>query len=147
MTHKLTAAEKACVRINSGRLRCCFWRGYHKARTGASEDECPYPVPKSARAGGGGWRASWMLGFREAEKELAKERELGHLSRGLYPKFSRVERADGGHLPGRKHFGCEYFVLDLSHDPFAIPALKAYAAACAKTFPKLAEDLLGKSRG
>ena len=48
-------------------------------------------------------------------------------SKGLYEKF-QVCRIDGSHLPGGKHENCDYFVLDLSHDPHAIPALKAYAA-------------------
>jgi len=36
---------------------------------------------------------------------------------------------------------CRYFVLDLEHDPFAVPALKAYAEACRGTHPGLAHDL------
>jgi hypothetical protein len=41
-----------------------------------------------------------------------------------------------------KHSACRYFVLDLDHDPFAAPALRAYAAACAAEYPALAADLL-----
>lgn len=48
--------------------------------------------------------------------------------RGLFRKFV-VERTDGKSAPGRKHDGCEYFVLDLTHDQRAIPALRAYAGA------------------
>jgi hypothetical protein len=62
---------------------------------------------------------------------------------GLYQKF-RVERADGRSAPGEKHEGCEYFVLDLSHDPFAYKALDAYARACAAEYPALADDLIRK---
>lgn len=61
--------------------------------------------------------------------------------RGVYKKF-RVERTNGSSAEGGRHFGCEYFVLDLIHDPFAVPALYAYADACARTFPALAADLL-----
>ncbi len=60
--------------------------------------------------------------------------------RGLYPKFD-VKRADGSSEEGRKHEYCEYFVLDLDHDPYAVPALTAYARACMISHPKLAQDL------
>jgi hypothetical protein len=60
--------------------------------------------------------------------------------RGLYGKF-RVERTDGRSASGEKHHGCEYFVLDLTHDRFAREALTAYARACAEEYPTLANDL------
>lgn len=60
--------------------------------------------------------------------------------RGLYAKFY-VRRNDGSSSLGGKHDGCEYFVLDVTHDKHALPALKAYAASCATEFPKLAADL------
>lgn len=59
---------------------------------------------------------------------------------GIYQKF-RIERVDGRHGPGEKHEGCEYFVLDVTHDPYAIPALLAYARSCEEEFPKLARDI------
>lgn len=59
---------------------------------------------------------------------------------GLYSKY-RVERTDGSSAPGGKHQDCSYFVLDWEHDPFAVPAMKAYADACEKTYPWLARDL------
>ena len=52
-----------------------------------------------------------------------------------------VSRTDGTDAPGHKHDGCEYFVLDLTHDPYAAPALAAYAAACLRTHPRLASNL------
>ena len=59
----------------------------------------------------------------------------------IYSKY-RVYRTDETDLvPSDKHYGCEYFVLDLSHDPFAIPALLAYADACEATHPQLAGEL------
>lgn len=60
---------------------------------------------------------------------------------GLYRKFT-VRRADGSSAPGEKHENCSYFVLDFVHDQYAIPALRAYAAACAPEFPLLAQDLV-----
>lgn len=60
--------------------------------------------------------------------------------RGVYGKFV-VTRTDGSSEPGGKHAGCAYFVLDLEHDPFALPALHAYADACEATHPELAHDL------
>ena len=53
----------------------------------------------------------------------------------------KIVRTDGSSEPGKKHDGCRYFVLDLEHDPFAANALMAYAEACAKEYPQLAEDL------
>jgi len=64
--------------------------------------------------------------------------------RGLYEKY-RIERTDGTSAPGQKHHGCEYFVLDLEHDPHALPALRAYAMSCARHFPTLAADLSKKA--
>ena len=60
--------------------------------------------------------------------------------RGLYGKFV-VLRRDGRSERGEKHYGCDYFVLDITHDPFAVPAIKAYAKACRTTYPVLARDL------
>lgn len=62
-------------------------------------------------------------------------------SRGLFHKFN-VRRTDGQSDFGCKHFACEYFVLDMTHDPHAAAALRAYAASCATTHPQLSADLL-----
>lgn len=59
---------------------------------------------------------------------------------GLYGKF-QVRRVDGRDAPGQKHADCEYFVLDLTHDRHAIPAIRAYAESCRHRFPALASDL------
>jgi hypothetical protein len=61
-------------------------------------------------------------------------------NKGLYQKFN-VSRTDGSDAPGGKHHGCSYFVLDITHDPFAINALAAYANACRDSLPLLAKDL------
>ena len=61
-------------------------------------------------------------------------------STGLYHKFN-VQRTDGTSVPGGKHFNCRYFVLDLTHDPYAGPALAAYADSCEAHYPLLARDL------
>lgn len=66
--------------------------------------------------------------------------------RGLYEKF-RVERTDGRSVEGEKHEDCCYFVLDLTHDPLAYPALITYARKCADKYPGLADDLLRLARG
>jgi hypothetical protein len=60
--------------------------------------------------------------------------------RGLYEKFT-VSRTDGTSEPGQKHECCEYFVLDIKHDPFAIRALRAYWSACLEEYPLLAADI------
>lgn len=66
--------------------------------------------------------------------------KLTNQAQGVYRKFD-VRRTDGSDQPGGKHHGCEYFVLDVTHDPHAIAALTAYALACEKTHPLLAADL------
>jgi hypothetical protein len=60
--------------------------------------------------------------------------------RGPYKKYI-VKRVDGSHRKGRKHEFCKYHVLDLDHDPYALPALKAYADACSAMYPKLAASI------
>lgn len=52
-----------------------------------------------------------------------------------------VRRSNGSSRKGKKHHGCEYFVLDINHDPFATAALKAYAVACSQAYPQLAKGL------
>lgn len=68
---------------------------------------------------------------------------MGDKTRGLYGKFY-VSRVDGSGLPGGKHDGCDYFVLDLTHDKHAASALRAYADSCAAEYPLLAADLRAK---
>lgn len=60
--------------------------------------------------------------------------------KGLYAKYS-VYRNDRKDAPGEKHDSCMYFVLDLTHDPYAIAAIAAYGMECAEEYPKLARDL------
>ena len=69
---------------------------------------------------------------------------MGDKAIGLYDKFT-VFRNDGKSKPGGKHCGCEYFVLDLDHDPHAIAALFAYADSCSAEYPMLAQDLRSKA--
>lgn len=68
---------------------------------------------------------------------------MGDPNRGLYRKF-HIERADGQSALGQKHADCDYFVLDLDHDDFALPALEAYEKACRDRYPLLATDLRTK---
>lgn len=65
---------------------------------------------------------------------------------GLFRKFE-VRRVDGSDRPGGKHHGCRYFVLDMRHDPHAMPALRAYALSCAATHPQLSADILAELGG
>ncbi len=57
---------------------------------------------------------------------------LPDTQRGLYRKYE-VRRTDGS----TQHRDCAYFVLDVKHDPYAIPALRAYAEACRESHPNL----------
>lgn len=61
-------------------------------------------------------------------------------STGIYDKYI-VHRNDRSSEEGGKHEACRYFVLDLNHDKFALPALRAYAVACRSEYPHLADDL------
>lgn len=64
---------------------------------------------------------------------------------GLYNKFS-VRRTDGKDIEGEKHFGCEYLVLDLTHDPLAYYPVRAYAANAERAgYKKLSDDLYAKA--
>lgn len=63
----------------------------------------------------------------------------------LYRKFD-VVRTDGESAPGKRHDGCDYFVLDLTHDKFARFAIESYASACEREFPILAADIMSKVR-
>ena len=57
--------------------------------------------------------------------------------RGLYDKF-KVKHNDD---PTGRHKDCLYFVLDLDHDPHALPAIIKYIEDCEKEYPVLAADL------
>lgn len=82
------------------------------------------------------------MSFGKLTKEEQSEidRIIEKTGTGLYRKFN-VLRTDGRDMPGEKHENCQYFVLDITHDPFAKPALLAYAEACKNSYPVLAEDL------
>lgn len=57
---------------------------------------------------------------------------------GLIRKF-RVERTDPE--AQRRHLDCHHFVLDIDHDPHALPALMAYAKSATAEHPVLAAEL------
>lgn len=59
---------------------------------------------------------------------------------GLYGKF-HVSRRDGRDRPGGDREAAQYFVLDLTYDPYAIPALETYADRCETCYPQLSRDL------
>jgi len=61
-------------------------------------------------------------------------------NRGLYGKYE-LKRTDGRDGPGQKHERCRYFILDLTHDACARPAINAYADAVRAKNPALAYDL------
>lgn len=57
--------------------------------------------------------------------------------RGVYKKWAMKRLND----PDGKHDDCFIFVLDIDHDPFAVPALNAYIDACEHEYGPLAFDL------
>lgn len=62
------------------------------------------------------------------------------MTQGLTRKY-QVLRQDGRDGSGQKHEGCEYFVLDLTHDPKARAAATLYADSVHATNPELFVDL------
>jgi hypothetical protein len=79
---------------------------------------------------------------------------MGQKDKGLYGKFhigvnqhtgrgiviARNDLTDN--VEGDKHFGCDYFLLDLTHDKHALAAIQAYAESCRKDgYELLADDL------
>lgn len=62
-------------------------------------------------------------------------------TKGMYNKFY-IERMDGQSAMGCKHDGCDYFVLDVTHDQHAKAALAAYANSCKADYPELAKDII-----
>ena len=68
---------------------------------------------------------------------------MNQQAQGLYHKFN-ISRTDGTDAPGGKHFGDEYFVLNLTTDKHTIPAIAAYAESCAAEYHLLASDLRAK---
>lgn len=80
-----------------------------------------------------------------SEPELPALPERDHSKpaeqQGLFRKFD-VRRTDGSDAtPLGKHYGCEYFVLDIRHDPHAKAALAAYADAVEATHEQLAAEM------
>ena len=70
---------------------------------------------------------------------------MGDKARGLYKKFY-VRRTDGSDAKGGKHEGCVYYVLDLTHDKHAVPAIRAYAESARDDgYDLLANDLETKA--
>ena len=60
---------------------------------------------------------------------------------GIYDKYT-IKRNDGADAPGHKHQACALFVLDVTHDPIARDAARAYAARARHDgFTKLADGL------
>lgn len=70
------------------------------------------------------------------ERDQSKPAE----QQGIFHKFD-VRRTDGSDQPGGKHYGCNYFVLDMAHDAHAATAMRAYADSCRATHPQLAADI------
>lgn len=76
----------------------------------------------------------------DEEQRVLQAMDRADIDLGIYRKFN-VHRTDGSSAIGKKHYSCIYFVLDWYHDPFVVPAARAYADACEAKYPALAEDL------
>ncbi len=75
---------------------------------------------------------------------LARENDKPIKERGLFARYA-IRRLDGSTNKGGKHNKCDYFVLDITHDPHAVPAIFSYArSAEADGYKQLAADLYGK---
>lgn len=80
--------------------------------------------------------------FHSELNNLFKKYKLTDVKKkeGIYQKFL-VYRTDRKDAINEKHFGCKYFVLDLTHDEFAPDALIAYAEACKTKLPELSKSI------
>lgn len=87
----------------------------------------------------------WTDGLRSDEETRALDAACRALRRlegeeerpGVFKKYSVVRLADRA----GKHVGCDFFVLDVTHDPHAVSALLAYAESVANDNPDLAKEL------
>lgn len=70
---------------------------------------------------------------------------MSSIEQRLYHKFN-VVRTDGRDQEGEKHHGCKYFVLDVTHDPHALVAVRAYADSIAAGNPIFAAILYDWTR-
>lgn len=52
-----------------------------------------------------------------------------------------VFRTDGRDREDEKHANCEYFVIDLTHDPFAQDVIQFYIHLCEHEYPEAANDI------
>jgi hypothetical protein len=69
-----------------------------------------------------------------------KNPDLPQEEQGIYNKY-KVTRVDGSDLPGGRHHGQRYFVLNIDNDFHARRALAAYADSCRHTHPNLSADI------
>lgn len=60
-------------------------------------------------------------------------------AQGLVHKYhiTRVDQSE-------QHPDCEYFVMDLTHDPYSVPAMVIYALAAGVEYPQLKDDILAR---
>lgn len=99
---------------------------FHETQSVRDNAACVQPVSRNAAA------PTTTLPERDQSKPAEQQ--------GLFRKFD-VRRTDGSDQPGGKHHGCDYFVIDVTHDQHAAAALTAYADAVAATHPMLAADM------
>lgn len=109
----------ACPHVTDGNNPLACPPSCHGSHNCLRQAFAPAPTPDDAKAPSD-----------EAKKD----------DRGLHGKFI-VMRSDGRDAPGDKHDGCEYFVLDLTHDEAARSVMPALAAAYEAKRPQLAADL------
>lgn len=134
----LMAAEIKTLRIELERMKMAMNHLTHQRRSKMSDETktatcqlCGEPMPP-------GEQMFYYHGYSGPcpKPPLSKPPDM----RGIYEKF-KVERIDGKQRKGEKHHGCQYFVLDIDHDPHALPAIRAYAESCSISHPNLANDL------
>lgn len=107
-----------------------------------ASDKCGQPAAWYFESGGIGTSFCLQCGL-QLQASLGQRgvwRQLGPIDDraiGMYRKFT-VHR--NGDRYG-KHDDCRYYVLDVNHDAYAIPAIRAYIDAAQEEFPLLAADL------
>lgn len=86
-------------------------------------------------------RAQALENIDEDQLAAVAMNSLPKQARGLFFKYY-VQRIDGTDAEGGKHYDCEYFVLDLTHDPLARLAYASYAMrARIRGYKQLGDDM------
>lgn len=116
------------------RKMCAETKGPHTSAAGIQWSTYAFVVEKTLAL------LRRILAAADGDGETTAALDASDAAKGLYGKY-RIEKVVD---PTGKHRGCDFFVLDLTHDKDAVIALEAYAEACWRDKPTLYDDLNDK---